>query len=278
MNDSYTISRRRPDGTIIRGLFPDVLDRWRSAQEERWLFLSPHDDDLAVGGALTLRTAVLAGIRVRARIVTDGRMGYTSITGPEEIVATRREETARSFEQLGVTDFDWYRYPDAQLPQYLGRRRARADDPHVEAGYSGLQNSFTAELRSFRPTRVFVLSAADFHPDHKQVHQELLISLFHAQGDIWPELGSPLSDDPRVYELATYCPFTEAPDLELRADPELFSTKLASIGAFVSQAQIKRLVEGVRRAGAVEYIRTFPVTFYDPAVYAPLFDPGNASA
>nr|WP_018526390.1 PIG-L family deacetylase [Alkalispirochaeta alkalica] len=270
----YSLARRFPDGAVRRGALSRVMEDWR--EEERWLFFSPHDDDLAIGGGLLMAIASAEGVSQRARIVTDGRMGYTSVTGADEIVRVRQEETAASFQVLGVEDYAWYGYPDSQLHLHLGRRAAAQGgqgDPHGVAGFCGLQNSCTAELRSFRPTRVFIMSSADYHPDHKLVHQEVLISLFHAGGDIWPELGPPLEETPRVYEIAAYCPFVEAPDLEIRAGAALFEKKISSIEAFASQAQIAHLVEGLRRGGPVEYVRTFPFTFYDSRRYEALFSP-----
>ena len=63
-------------------------------------------------------------------------------------------------------------------------------------GHTGVQNAFTLFLRRIAPSRVFVPTASDLHPDHKVANQEMLISLFHAQGEIWPELGRPLEAVP----------------------------------------------------------------------------------
>ena len=86
-------------------------------------------------------------------------------------------------------------------------------DPTEVEGASGLQNAYPHVLRQVRPTRVFLPTITDLHPDHRIVNEEMLISLFHAQGSIWPELGPPVAVVPAVYEYATYCDFPEAPQL-----------------------------------------------------------------
>jgi LmbE family N-acetylglucosaminyl deacetylase len=234
---------------------------------ETWLFVSPHDDDLVIGAGLWMQAAIDAGVDVQVLVVTDGRMGYCTLEQRETISEIRRRETYESFKILGIEKehIAWIGYPDGGLYTLQGRRKHRADD-EVEAieGYVGLSNAFTYHLRRTRPARVFVPTAADLHPDHQVTNNELMISLFHAAGAIWPELGQPLSDVPKVYELAIYCDFPQPPQLELRAGQEAFERKLAGILAYKSQLQIARLVEIVRSAGAYEYLRELNFRFYSP--------------
>ena len=87
-------------------------------------------------------------------------------------------------------------YPDGGsvcLPGASGR--ASPGDPQV-CGYVGLQNVMCYHLRKVRPTRVIVPTPTDLHPDHQITYNELMISLFHASGPIWPELGKPLRHGP----------------------------------------------------------------------------------
>ena len=265
-------ARRLTNGAITRGGLPEVFPDWHA--EERWLILTPHDDDPALSAALLLAEASRIGVTVRVRIATDGSMGYTPAVSAVEVVERRRRETTASFRLLGVHDVAWYDYPDTRLYRWQGRLPVDDTVPHglhVVAGHTGLQNSIVAELRAFRPTRVFVFSSQDYHPDHKTVHQEALISLFHALGDIWPELGRPPATTPWIHELAAYCPFVTDPDIRIVGTDAQFDTKLAAIGAFASQTQIATLVEAVRAAGPVEYVRSFEFATYSPSLYADLF-------
>jgi LmbE family N-acetylglucosaminyl deacetylase len=238
-----------------------------SAPRETWLFVSPHDDDLVMGAGLWMQAAVAAGIDVQVVIVTDGRMGYCTMEQRDSIARIRRKETFHSFEILGITSerIAWIGYPDGGLYTLQGRRKHRADDEVAAIeGFVGLSNAFTYHLRRTRPARVFVPTIADLHPDHQITNNEMMISLFHAAGAIWPELGEPLAEVPKVYELAIYCDFPQPPQLEIRADDTAFGKKLRGIAAYESQMQISRLVELIRAAGPHEYLRELNFRFYSP--------------
>jgi LmbE family N-acetylglucosaminyl deacetylase len=273
-NAPYTVTRLSGSQKTRTQSLLEAVGAARGGARETWLFVTPHDDDLCLGAGLLMQAAVAEGVDVRVVIVSDGRMGYCTAGQRDGIVEIRRGEAYRSFELLGVKSdaVEYVAVVDAMLWAYRGRRPARPDD-EVKAieGYVGLQNAFTYHLRRARPARVFVPTSADLHPDHQVTHSELMISLFHAGGSIWPELGEPLADVPRVYELAVYCDFPEPPALEVKADAALFERKLQSIAAYQSQTQIARLVEQIRTAGPVEYVRELNFRFYSPQNYKHLF-------
>lgn len=243
----------------------------RDVSRETWLFACPHDDDIAVGAGLWLHAAVLAGVQVHVLIATDGRMGYCTLDQRDRIVGIRREECLQSYETLGLPRecVHMLGFPDCDLMRYQGRRPAATDDPQVE-GFTGLQNAFVHALRQLRPDRLLMPAPSDYHPDHQIVHNEMQISLFHASGAIWPELGEP-THVPEVYELAIYCDFPAPPNLELLCDDASFHKKLQAIEAYQSQAQIAVLVDKIRASGPVEYLREVNFRFYDPQVYRSLF-------
>ena len=134
-----------------------------------------------------------------------------------------------------------------------------------------MQISLTRLLRQVRPTRVFLPTSSDLHPDHRIVHEELMISLFHAQGGIWPQLGESIAEVPRVYELAIYCDFPEPPQIRVETPVSMLETKLQAIRAYASQEQIGALVEVQRATGPIEYIRELKFRFYAPQQYNELF-------
>jgi len=240
---------------------------------ETWLFVSPHDDDVPLGAGLWMQAAAQAGIDVRVLIVTDGSMGYCTLEQRDSISEIRRGETYESYEILGVgrDHVAYIGYPDGGLYTYCGRRKAKPGEPNTQ-GYVGLANAFTHHLRQVRPARVFVPTIADLHPDHQITNSELMICLFHAAGTIWPELGAPLEQVPKAYELAVYCDFPQPPQLELRAEAKHFEKKLQSIAAYRSQTQIGRLVDIIRSAGPFEYVRELNFRFYSPANYRGMFE------
>ena len=128
-----------------------------------------------------------------------------------------------------------------------------------------MQNAFTHALRQIRPNRVFLPTSADLHPDHQIVHEEVLISLFHAQGNIWPELGKPIAEVPKVYEFACYCDFPQPPQIRIETPPAMLEAKLNAISAYASQEQIESVVAIQRNVGSIEYLRELEFHFYRPA-------------
>lgn len=244
----------------------------RDLAQQTWLFVSPHDDDLCIGAGLLLQAAVREGVDVQALIVTDGCLGYCRPEQQADIVQIRQSETIQSFQELGIAERNvtYINYPDGGLTSYIGRRPAQAGENGIE-GFIGLQNAFTYYLREFRPSRVFVPTHTDLHPDHRITHSELMISLFHASGAIWPELGPPLLDVPNVGELAVYCDFSEPPNLEIKGNEQVFQTKLQSIQRYRSQIQIGGLVATLREAGPYEYVRESEFNLFSPDHYKSLF-------
>ncbi len=267
----FRLWKRDGDRLVYGDELASVFDGW-APENERWLFVGPHDDDVVLGAGLLIQKAIEERIPVHVLVTTDGRMGYCRLEDRESIVRLRAHETRESCAILGVDHVEWLHFPDCNLTAFAGRRPAENPaDPHVIAGFTGLENAYTHRFRKIRPTRIFVPTGTDLHPDHKIVHQECLISIFHACGDIWPELGIPLAGVPKVYETAIYCRFPKPPTIKLAATAAHFETKLRAIGAYESQRQIARIVDNVRRGGPVEYFRSADVELFSTDEYAALF-------
>jgi len=250
-----------------------VSRHWGDAPQ-CFLFVSPHDDDVIIGGSLMILSALTENVPVHIAVVTDGAMGYCSMQEKGTISEIRKKETYAAFETLGVdpANIHWLGYPDCQLANYQGRRAAKKEDPVQSHGFTGLQNGFTELLRKVKPTQIFLPTAADLHPDHRIVHAELLISCFHAPSSIWPELGDPLARTPYLHEMAVYCNFPTPPRLRIRAPGEALQIKLEAIRKFASQTQIASLVRLVEEGGPLEYLRPMLFSLYNPAVYRDMFD------
>jgi LmbE family N-acetylglucosaminyl deacetylase len=269
---NITYSRRTSEGLLttpdIGELFPD----WKGAAE-CWMFVSPHDDDVVIGAGLTFQVGLAVGAQVHTVIVTDGRMGYCRFEQRRNISKIRAAEADKSYRNLGLPDGNlrFIECPDCNLSAYRGRHFTTIGAPTEIEGAGGMQNAFTYALRQVRPTRVFLPTGVDLHPDHQIVYEEVLISLFHAQGGIWPELGEPLAEVPKVYEFAVYCDFPEAPQIRIETPSAMLENKLQAILAFASQEQIGSLVEIQRSAGPIEYLRELEFHFYSPQKYHPLF-------
>ncbi len=266
----WTLQRRINETSENKESLSRLFESWYG-DEERWLFISPHDDDIVVGAGILVVCAVEHGVHCSMRIATDGSMGYCDLSEKDSITRIRKDEAQESFSVLGVTDVEWLGFADNDLYRFAGRRPAQAGDPGVISGYTGLQNAMTSMIRTTRPTRIFVPGLTDFHPDHKLVYQELLISIFHASGEIWPELGKPLEEIPDVYELAVYYRFLEPPNLKITAPAESFQKKLDAIRCYRSQRQIERTISSIEESGPVEYYRDIEFGFYSPMEYEGLF-------
>jgi LmbE family N-acetylglucosaminyl deacetylase len=263
------VGNERRVGTTLAS----VSRHWQG-KKERFLIVSPHDDDAALGAGLLIQLAKRENVPVHILIVTDGRMGYCSAQEKDTIAEIRQKEGLECYRTLGVPvkNIAWLGYPDCQLNDYRGRRPVEDNNPLGIAGFVGLQNSFTHHLRKVKPTQCFLPTSNDLHPDHRIIYDEFLISLFHAAGNIWPELGKPLGKVPYVHTFAVYCDFPAPPTLRMRAPMSYLENKLNAIAAFRSQKQISSLIENVRHCGPEEYIRAIDFTLYHPAHYRNLFE------
>jgi LmbE family N-acetylglucosaminyl deacetylase len=267
----FTFARRTSDGVQYTSNIAELFPDWKGA-DECWLFASPHDDDIVIGAGLTLQLGLALGAKVHAMIATDGRMGYCRLAQRLTIAKVRMEEAKKSFEALGLPpdNLRFLGYPDCNLNTYRGRCLSTDGSPTEIEGAGGLQNAITYVLRQVRPTRVFIPTITDLHPDHRIINEELQISLFHAEGNIWPELGDP-TPVPKVYEFAIYCDFPEPPQIRIQTPTSMLATKLEGIRAYASQEQIGTVIDIQQKAGPVEYLRDMEFKFYSPGQYDSLF-------
>jgi LmbE family N-acetylglucosaminyl deacetylase len=273
MADDFTIVRLVGKERRVASTLSGVSKHWQG-KNESFLFISPHDDDVVIGSGLLIQLARKENVPVHILVVTDGSMGYCSAEEKDSITEIRRKETFDCYLSLGIPkeNIFWLGFPDCRLNYYRGRRPAQKGEPMAVEGFVGMQNSFTHYIRKVKPTQCFLPTSNDLHPDHKFVHEELLISIYHAGGSIWPELGAPIEKLPSVHEIACYCNFPSPPHLQIRTSPQLLQKKLDAIGAFRSQRQIEAEIDIIRKAGPVEYIRDFGFHLYSPELYREMFE------
>lgn len=266
---------RRKESRLISSANPgDIFPNWKG-EEERWLFLSPHDDDIICGCGLTFIAALHCGIKTFAGVVTNGKMGYCTNEERETIADVRRGECVNSFTTLGLPKENLYflGHDDGSLNLQAGRRFATGavgEGPAI-AGGAGVTNSLVWLLRQTRPNRLFVPTITDLHPDHKFTNSEAMMSIFHAQGSIWPELGDPIPDIPAIYEYATYSNFITPPTLRIRVSEDLFERKINGILQYKSQKQIDLTIKIQRENGTEEFIREAEFDIFVPQRCKELF-------
>ncbi len=201
-------------------------------------------------------------------------MGYCTKEQRLDISEIRKDETYQCYKSLGVPEENiiWLGFPDCRLNYYRGRRISDSNDLTKIEGFIGLQNSFTYWLRKIAPTQCFLPTSNDLHPDHKIVHEEFLISLFHAAGSIWPELGEPIGKVPYIHEMGVYCDFPSPPKVRIKTSQSHLDKKLDAIAKFQSQTQIVSLIGIVRKSGPYEYLRELNFKLYQPAAYYDMFE------
>ncbi len=251
----------------------DVSRQWQG-EKQRFVFISPHDDDAVLGAGLLIQLAKRENVPVHILIVTDGSMGYCSAEEKDTIAGIRLAESYECYQALGVPkeNIAWLGFPDCRINEFRGRTPAEPNTPSTIHGFTGLQNAFTHQLRKIKPTQCFLPTSNDLHPDHRIIYDEFLISLFHAAGNIWPELGDPLEAVPYVHAFAVYCDFAAPPTLRMHTPISYLENKLKAIGAFRSQKQISSLIDNVRHCGPEEYIRAIDFKLYHPANYRHQFE------
>ena len=264
--------RRTENGTISSATPAAVWTDWQEA-EERWLFVSAHDDDIVAGAGLTLLAGLANGITSFAAYFANGKMGYCSPEQRPDIVRIRQEEADCSFAHVGLPKENLLRfgYDDANILQEMGRRFAVPGDRNERYGAVGLQNDLTWMLRKVKPTRIFLPNHRDLHPDHQAVHTDLVMSIFHAQGVIWPELGEPITDIPKLYEYATYSDFVSPPTMRISVPDELVRRRFEAVAMYKSQRQIGLVVEALRKVGGIEYLLEMEFDLIQHEKYATLF-------
>jgi LmbE family N-acetylglucosaminyl deacetylase len=117
----------------------------------RVLCLAPHPDDetLGCGGALALHRKVDDPVEVV--FLTDGQAGDTKEKMDRDVyVALRRREAEKACRVLGVTDVDFWPYPDRGL-----------------AGSRGVLPRLICLLEGYMLQLVYAPSPMEFHPDHR---------------------------------------------------------------------------------------------------------------
>ncbi|MDO5579605.1 MAG: PIG-L family deacetylase [Planctomycetia bacterium] len=258
---------RRTDTVTVSSYNPaDIWPNWQEGKE-RWLFISPHDDDVACGAVKTLLAGMACGAEAFVGVVTNGKMGYCRPEHKYTICEIREKECRESFRMLGLKEENLFflGFDDGSLYRQSGRRLVENDPDGPEiAGATGLHNSLTWLVRQARPTRVFLPTISDLHPDHRMSNSESVISIFHALGSIWPELGEPISEIPLIYEYAAYSNFPTPPTLRIRVGQELFDRSLNALLAYKSQEQIEITIQRIRDTGPKEFIRELEFDIFDP--------------
>jgi LmbE family N-acetylglucosaminyl deacetylase len=271
IENDFVLYKRKENCILKSNDLSEIFTNWKN-NNEYWLFISPHDDDIILGSGLLLEKAKQDDVKIIILIITDGSLGYNNIKNIKKISTIRKKETIDCYKSIGITNIEWLNFPDCNLNLFVGRRKAKWKDPCVIKNFTGLQNAFTYYLRKYSPTRIFLPSNNDYHVDHKTVYQELMISVIHSKAIIWPELGISIDYIPYLYELAIYNKFDGIPDIKIVGNEGQMFNKISAIKKFKSQEKlIDIFTDRINNSEAVEYFKEIPFNIYSPDDYKKYF-------
>jgi len=133
-----------------------VLPPPEIVEQERFLFIGPHPDDIEIGAGATAARLAAMGKAVKFLICTDGRYGTEDPDmDVQKLIKIRQEEARAAAASLGVSDVEFLPYPD-------GGGYERAD----------LMNSIVKVICEFRPDIIFAPDSrlrTETHLDHLNV-------------------------------------------------------------------------------------------------------------
>ncbi len=162
----------------IATLFPG----WES--DETVAFLSPHDDDVALGAGFLVRAVIENGGVPLVLVFCKGDAGYSHAREKATIVRTRRRETAEAYRILGVepADIHLFGIPDLSLMPYVNRK---------VPGGAGIVDRFIRLLRSNKVSRTVIASPNFENWDHTAVFNLGVYCAPQAGDPILADLGEP---------------------------------------------------------------------------------------
>lgn len=133
-----------------RAPLPQALQRPPAG---RVLMFAPHADDDVIGCGGTLAQHAAQGDPVHVVVVYDGRRGDSlEAHDPEAYVALRRAEALRAGAHLGLSDYEFWDYPEGHQPG--------------PAELSAAGERVAQSIRSQRPDVIYAPWVGEQHIDH----------------------------------------------------------------------------------------------------------------
>ena len=162
-----------------RSPLPETLDRPPSG---RVLILVPHADDDVIGCGGTAALHAAAGDPVRVVVIYDGVEGDPERRhDPERLAAARRAEARAGGAHLGLSDYEFWSYPEGHEPA------------PAELVSAALRVADT--VRDFAPDLIYAPWVGEHHLDHHVAARVVRLGLARAgfEGQAWGfEVWTPL--------------------------------------------------------------------------------------
>lgn len=210
-------------------------------------FLSPHDDDAALGAGYLARAVKKAGGRPLVLVFCRGDAGYSKAAEKRTIVARRRREAVAAYALLGVPEEDivFFDRPDLSLMGHVDRL--------MPDGRKGVVEDLIGVLRARRAARVVFTSPHCENWDHTAVYMLGMYVTPQAGDPILADLGAPSP----VVSMLVYsvwgdlAPRTDGAalraDLGILAEDRDEQAVREALAAFASQAAIMANTVAARR-------------------------------
>jgi len=231
-------------GTGARGNIEILFPGWTKG--EAVAFLSPHDDDAALGAGYLLRAVKKAGGRPVVIVFCKGDAGYSKAAEKRTIVARRRREAVAAYGLLGVPaeDIVYFDRPDLSLMGHVNRVSP--------AGRKGVVEDLIRVLRGRKAARVVFTSPNYENWDHTAVYMLGMYAAPQTGDPILADLGAP-SPIASMLIYSVWGDFAPKPGGGLGADLGLLAgdrdeqAVRKALAAFTSQAAIMANTVAARR-------------------------------
>lgn len=124
---------------------------------EKVLVLAPHPDDETLGCGGTIRLLVEAEKKVRTIFLTSGDKAEEA-ENHTAYSSMREKEAEKALRVLGVTDYDFFRFPDRELLD----------------NYEVVHDKIEQAIEAFMPDAVYCPSMMEINPDHRTTAEIML--------------------------------------------------------------------------------------------------------
>ena len=212
---------------------------------QRVLVVAAHPDDVDFGSGGTIATWTDAGLDVSYCIVTDGDAGGFDHEVPRSAIGgIRQDEQRKAAAALGVTDVEFFGYPDGRLMVSFELRR-----------------DITRAIRRTRPDRMVIPSPQrdlrslyGSHPDHQAAGEAALCAVYpdarnpFAHPELLAKEGLEAHTVPEVWIVSANDRADHYVDIT-----DTFDRKIAALRAHTSQtAHMTGLEERMRAWGSLQ--------------------------
>ncbi|MEW6002377.1 MAG: PIG-L deacetylase family protein [Nitrospirota bacterium] len=117
----------------------------------RVLVLAPHPDDETLGCGGSLRLLSRAGTAVKVIFITNGEKADPAVKNRERYAAIREEEALKALNILDLSDYEFLRFPDRQLYEYMDKAK----------------EMIAMIIENFNPDALYSPSSIELNPDHR---------------------------------------------------------------------------------------------------------------